>query len=66
MLTIDLNLLAMMMIFTVFRILSLLITNQEFMVAAWFSPKDNRKLNFLDYIFTFSGLILSTIVITEL
>ncbi len=62
----DLNLLAMMIIFTVFRLLSLLITKQEFMMAAWFSPRDNRKLNFLDYIFTFAGLILITIVITEL
>ncbi|MFT6216947.1 MAG: hypothetical protein ACJAS3_003365 [Roseivirga sp.] len=62
----DLNLLAMMVIFTVFRLLSLLITKQEFMMAAWFSPRDNRKLNFLDYIFTFAGLILITIVITEL
>ena len=62
----DLNLLAMMVIFTVFRLSSLLITKQEFMMAAWFSPRDNRKLNFLDYIFTFAGLILITIVITEL
>jgi len=62
----DLNLLAMMVIFTVFRLLSLLITKQEFMMAAWFSPRDNRELNFLDYIFTFAGLILITIVITEL
>jgi hypothetical protein len=62
----DLNLLAMMVILTVFRLLSLLITKQEFMMAAWFSPRDNRKLNFLDYIFTFAGIILITIVITEL
>lgn len=62
----DLNLLAMLIIFTVFRLLSLLLTKQEFMMAAWFSPKDNRKLNFLDYIFTFTGLILLTIVIAEL
>jgi hypothetical protein len=62
----DLNLLAMMVVFSVFRLLSLLITKQEFMMAAWFSPRDNRKLNFLDYIFTFTGLILLTIVITEL
>jgi hypothetical protein len=61
----DLNLLAMMVIFIVFRLLSLLITKQEFMMAAWFSPRDNRKLNFLDYIFTFTGLILILIVITE-
>jgi hypothetical protein len=62
----DLNLLAMMIIFTIFRLLSLLITKQEFMMAAWFSPIDKRELNFLDYIFTFAGLILLTIVITEL
>ncbi len=62
----DLNLLAMMIIFTIFRLLSLLITKQEFMMAAWFSPIDNRQLNFLDYLFTFAGLILLTIVITEL
>ncbi|MBB6610236.1 hypothetical protein H7F15_04230 [Pontibacter sp. Tf4] len=62
----DLNLLAMIVIFTVFRILSLLITRQEFMMAAWFSPKDNRSLNPLDYIFTFMGLILQTILITEI
>lgn len=61
-----LNLLAMMVIFTVFRFISLMITKQEFMISAWFSPRDDRKLNFLDYIFTIAGLILITIVISEL
>jgi hypothetical protein len=62
----DLNLLAMIIMFTVFRILSLLTTKQEFMMATWFSPKDNRKLNPLDYILTFSGLLILTIVMTEI
>lgn len=62
----DLNLLAMMVIFTLFRILSLLITKQEFTIAAWFSPKDNKDPNILDYIFTFAGFLLLTIGITEL
>ena len=61
----DLNLLAMLIIFTVFRILSLLITKQEFMIAAYFSPKDNRELNSLDYILTLTGCILLTIVIQK-
>ena len=62
----DLDLLVMIVIFTAFRILSLLITRQEFMMAAWFSPKDNRRLNPIDYIFTFMGLILLTILVTEI
>jgi hypothetical protein len=62
----DLNLLAMIILFTVFRVLSLLTTKQEFMMAAWFSPKDNRKLNPLDYILTFAGLILLTVATTEI
>ncbi|SHL24567.1 hypothetical protein SAMN02746009_02399 [Hymenobacter psychrotolerans DSM 18569] len=61
----DLNLLAMLIIFTVFRILSLLIMKQEFMMATHFSPKDNRELNFLDYILTSTGCILLTIVIPK-
>ncbi|CAH0336675.1 hypothetical protein FVB9288_02386 [Flavobacterium sp. CECT 9288] len=61
----DLNLLAMIIIFTVFRFLSLLTTKQEFMMAAWFSPKDNRNLNPLDYILTFTGLIILIIIIKE-
>jgi len=62
----DLNLFAMMVIFTLFRLLSLLITKQEFTVAAWFSPKDNKEPNIHDYIFTFAGFLLLTIGITEL
>jgi hypothetical protein len=62
----DKNLLGMMVIFTVFRLLGFLITKQEFMMAAWFSPKDNRELNFLDYIFTFVGLLTQTIGMTML
>ena len=62
----DLNLLAMIIIFTVFRILSLITTKQEFMMTAWFSPKDNRKVNVLDDILTFAGLIILTIVMTEI
>ncbi len=61
----DLNLLTMIIIFTVFRFLSLLTTKQEFMMAARFSPKDNRKLNPLDYILTFTGLIILLIIIKE-
>lgn len=58
----DLNLLAMLLIFVVFRLLSLLITKQEFMIAVWFSPKDKRESNVLDYIFTFTGLALLILV----
>lgn len=61
-----LNLLAMVVVFTVIRWLSLLITKQEFMVAAWFSPRDNRKLNYLDYLFTFACLIVLTVILTGL
>ena len=48
-----------------FRIISLIFTNQEFMVAAWFSPKDNRKLNTLDVVLTFIGF-LSLIGLSEI
>lgn len=60
------NLLVMVVVFTVIRWLSLLVTKQEFMVAAWFSPRDNRKLNYLDYFFTFACLIVLTVILTAL
>lgn len=58
------NLLLMVVLITLFRIISLVTTRQEFVVAAWFSPKDNRKLNVLDYILSFIGFLTLTIGVT--
>lgn len=61
----DKNLIGLVILLTIFRIVSLVFTKQEFMIAAWFSPKDNRKLNSLDTIFTFVGF-LSLIGLSEI
>ncbi|GAA4303071.1 hypothetical protein GCM10023183_15330 [Nibribacter koreensis] len=45
----------------IFRVTSLLITRQELVVAAWFSPDDYRKPNILDYIFTLIGFLFLTL-----
>ncbi len=56
----NLNLLIMVIMVSILRVISLVITSQEFVVAAWFSPKDNRKPNVLDYILSFTGFIVLT------
>ncbi|WP_181364054.1 hypothetical protein [Algibacter marinivivus] len=61
----DKTLIGLVIILTLFRIISLVFTKQEFMVAAWFSPKDDRKLNILDTAFTFVGF-LSLIGLSEI
>ncbi|OBQ50221.1 hypothetical protein VQ01_15435 [Tamlana sp. s12] len=61
----DKTLIGLVILLTIFRIISLVFTKQEFMIAAWFSPKDNRKLNTLDTIFTFVGF-LSLIGLSEI
>ena len=53
----DKTLIGLVFILTSFRIISLVFTKKEFMIATWFSPKDNRKLNILDYVFTFIGFL---------
>lgn len=53
----DKTLIGLVILLTIFRTISLVFTNQEFMVAVWFSPKDNRKLNTLDTILTIIGFI---------
>jgi hypothetical protein len=61
----DKTLIALVIILTILRTISLIFTKQEFMVAAWFSPKDNRKLNTLDIVFTIIGF-LSLIGVNEI
>ncbi len=61
----DKTLIGLVILLTLFRIISLIFTKQEFMVAAWFSPKDNRKLNTLDTVLTIVGF-LSLIGLSEI
>ncbi|WP_345164341.1 hypothetical protein [Nibribacter koreensis] len=56
-----LSLLTMVVMVLIFRVTSLLITRQELVVAAWFSPDDYRKPNILDYIFTLIGFLFLTL-----
>ncbi|UKM66603.1 hypothetical protein GSB9_03193 [Flavobacteriaceae bacterium GSB9] len=61
----DRTLIGLVILLTLFRIISLIFTKQEFMVAAWFSPKDNRKLNTMDTVLTIVGF-LSLIGLSEI
>lgn len=57
----DTNLIILVIMIFIFNIVSILLVKQNFMVAAWFAPHDNRELNYLDYVLTFIGFIILAI-----